>query len=122
VWWPRLEPKLEAASREVVSEPVRSDRELLEELLTTVRSLRQPQQQQLSFDMDDAEYMLSDLHDLLPAGIRARLTMKPTRVCIVASDQSISQAIRDRMAKLAQAQGYGIRFEGRGDQESVPTT
>jgi hypothetical protein len=39
VWWPKLQPRLEAAVGAADPAPVRSERELLEEILETVRSV-----------------------------------------------------------------------------------
>jgi hypothetical protein len=39
VWWPKLEPALAEAQQATESRPVRSQRDLIEEILTTVRGL-----------------------------------------------------------------------------------
>jgi hypothetical protein len=112
VWWPHLKPKLEAASSASASEPVRSERELLEELVAMVRGMQPPKNPSF-YDLEAAEFLLADLRDLVPASHRVRLRVERGGrgpLCIVSSADAIPMDTRKAMIAMARREGYGLLF------------
>jgi TIR domain len=128
-WWPDLEPKLASAATEAESSaPVREERELLEEILATVRSWTDPvatygvtANNQYNLDLYNtvlpyssvlgtgADAAVAAVADVLPPHSKAEMVSTTSGVLIrITTPTALPQRVVDQAVAAAKAHGFAL--------------
>jgi hypothetical protein len=117
-WWGELEPELSRIARRPASgasaSPERSERDLLEEILATVRSNVGPESATLHNQILPVDLVIGELVEHLPPGAPAlRFTIvdvDDAAYFVVRSDERLPPTQRSAIARLAKRRGYDVKF------------
>lgn len=107
VWWPKLEPKLESASDAADSAPVRQPEDLLDEILTTVRTLAV--RDITDVDITRAEELVALIALGLGPDANATIAYGPRKIHVV-TDRGMRMLDQVNLINLVRSRGFEVEL------------